>query len=115
MSPLDESTLPRCGSLPPSTASTALYRPLPPPFQPPRLQTLQPRGREGLSRNLEGELGEDQHPQRAPRYVNALPERVGSQENPRACLPEASQQVVTLPLALHEQGPPAADRVAHGV
>src|SRR5205823_12304364 len=52
-------------------------------------------------------------PQRAPGYVDALPERVRSKQNPRACLPEASQQVVALPFALHEQGPPAADRAAH--
>ena len=83
--------------------------------QAPRLQALQPRGRERLRRHLEGKLREDQHPQRAPRHVNALPEGVGSQENPRAGLPEASQQVVALSFALHEQRPPAADRVAHRV
>src|SRR5205823_11732341 len=78
-----------------------------------RLQPLQPRRRERLRRYLEGQLRENQHPQRAPGYVDALPERVRSKQNPRACLPEASQQVVALPFALHEQGPPAADRAAH--
>src|SRR5439155_1487597 len=78
-----------------------------------RLQLLQPRRRERLRRYLEGQLRENQHPQRAPWYVDALPERVRSKQNPRACLPEASQQVVALPFALHEQGPPAADRAAH--
>src|SRR5436309_15124113 len=59
-----------------------------------RLQPLQPRGRERLRRYLEGQLRENQHPQRASGYVDALPERVRSKQNPRACLPEASQQVV---------------------
>ena len=82
--------------------------------QPACLQALEPRRRERLGRHLERELGEDQHAQGPPRHVNALPERIRSQENPRARFAKPPQQVITLPLALDEQRPPPADRVAHG-
>src|SRR5690349_2547425 len=71
--------------------------------QPACLQALEPRRRERLGRHLERELGEDQHAQGPPRHVNALPERIRSQENPRARFAKPPQQVITLPLALDEQ------------
>ena len=83
--------------------------------QAPGLDALEPRGGERLGGHLEGELGEDEHAQRAPRHVHAFPERIGAQENRRARFAEPPQQLVPLPLALHQQRPPASQLAAHRV
>ena len=44
------------------------------PVQAPGLDALQPGGGERLRGHFEGELGEDEHAQRAPRHVHAFPE-----------------------------------------
>src|SRR5438309_11295787 len=41
--------------------------------QPLRFEALEPRGGEGLARHLEGQLREDEHPQRSARHVHPLP------------------------------------------
>ena len=78
-----------------------------------RLEPLEARGRERLRGDLEGELGEDERPQGPARHVHALPERVRAEQDARARVAEAPQQLVSLPLPLHEQGPACADLVAH--
>ena len=83
--------------------------------QPPRLQPLQPRGRERLARHLERELGQDEHPEGAPRDVHALPERIRAEQDARARLPKTTQQVIALSLPLDEERPATRDRVPHRV
>ena len=81
--------------------------------QPLRFEALEPRGGEGLARHLEGQLREDQHPQRAARHVHALPKGIGAEQDRGARVAEAAQQQVALALALHQERPAAADLAAH--
>src|SRR5207247_1657836 len=73
-----------------------------------RLEALEPRRGEGLARHLEGQLREDQHPQRAARHVHALPKGIGAEQDRGARVAEAAQQQVAPALALPQEPPAAA-------
>ena len=54
------------------------------------LEAFEARGGERLGRHFEGQLGENQRPQGPARHVDALPKRIGAEQDGRAGFAEAT-------------------------
>lgn len=71
-----------------------------------------PGGGEWLSGDLEGKFGQDQDAKRWTWNVDTFPEAVGAEEDRVSCLSKPPQEVISLPLPLYQERPPAADTIA---